>query len=106
VCSSDLNDIEATGDHVSQSLATLESNALTIEKINEINPHFGIDKLVRSSSNVHSLPRNNDNLFEYYKYIDSDRDLNIGVLFFLYTVYKIIKVFFMFVKEYRKTQLP
>jgi DNA-binding phage protein len=39
-----VNDIEATGDHVSQSLAALEGNALTIAKINEINPYFGIYK--------------------------------------------------------------
>jgi hypothetical protein len=41
-----VSDIEATGDHVNQLVTTLESNALTIAKINEINPYFGIDKVV------------------------------------------------------------
>jgi hypothetical protein len=53
-----VNDIGATGDHVSQSLATLESNALTIEKINEINPYFGIDKVhIETTYNTYPLPK-------------------------------------------------
>jgi hypothetical protein len=61
-----VSDIEATGVHVSQSLATLESNALTIAKINEINPYFGIDK-IETSPNDYVIPLHNNNLFEYYK---------------------------------------
>jgi hypothetical protein len=76
-----VNDIEATGDHVSQSLATLESNALTIEKINEINPYFGIDKVITFKSNPYYLLSGNQNLFEYYKYINGEGKIDtFGVL--------------------------
>jgi hypothetical protein len=74
-----VSDIEATGDHVNQLVTTLESNALTIAKINEINPYFGIDKVETETSNKYYLPRNNDNLFEYYEHVDNNNNTNIGV---------------------------
>jgi hypothetical protein len=60
-----VSDIQATSDHLSQS-------ALTIEKIKEINPYFGIGKVETTTNNSYSFPKNFDNLFEYYKYVDSD----------------------------------
>jgi hypothetical protein len=45
---------------------------LTIEDIKGINPYIGIDKVETTISNTYSLPRNNNNLFEYYNLMDSD----------------------------------
>jgi hypothetical protein len=69
-----VSDIEATGDHVSQSLATLESNALTIEKINEINPLLGIDEYYNGSP-----PNKNEKLFQYYKTWSTSQEKFISI---------------------------
>jgi hypothetical protein len=78
-----VNDIEATGDHVSQSLETLENNTLTIEKINEINPYFGIDKVHTLQTGYAKFPgeRNDTTFFEYYKVENPDYHIvtNLGV---------------------------
>jgi hypothetical protein len=73
-----VSDIESTGDHVSRSLATLESNALTIEKINEINPYFGIDK-IETNPNDYTIPLHDNNLFEYYKITGGTQTKAFGV---------------------------
>jgi hypothetical protein len=64
-----VSDIQATSDYFSQS-------ALTIEKINEINPYFGIDKVKTFNSQPYYLPSGNENLFEYYKYVNSEGKIN------------------------------
>jgi hypothetical protein len=69
----DLTDLE-------RRLTTLENNeeGLTIEKINDINPYFGIDKIL-TSSNDYVIPIHNNNLFEYYKLMDSTQTKTFGV---------------------------
>jgi hypothetical protein len=69
-----VSDIQSTSDHLSQS-------ALTIEKINEINPYFGIDKVKTFNSIPYYLPSGNQNLFEYYKYINSEGKINTSGVF-------------------------
>jgi hypothetical protein len=50
-------------------LTTLENGSeegLTIDKINDINPYFGIDK-IETNPNDYTIPIHNNNLFEYNK---------------------------------------
>jgi hypothetical protein len=56
----------------------LSDLALNIDDIKTINPYIGIDKVEIITYNNYVIPRNNGNLFEYYKYVNDNRKTMIG----------------------------
>jgi hypothetical protein len=46
-------------------LSTLKSEGLTIEKINEINPYFRIDKVETVTTSEYAIPKNYKNLLSF-----------------------------------------